>query len=84
MVKNHSRSILFKKCLKKIMLIFGFSSFLLIMGSVSLLAGSALNVSLSDYLQQIKVSGRVVDANNHPLIGVNVIEPRVITLHPGW
>ena len=54
------------------------------MGSVSLLAGSALNVSLSDYLQQIKVSGRVVDANNHPLIGVNVIEPRVITLHPGW
>ena len=74
MVKNPSRSILFKKCLKKIMLIFGFSSFLLIMGTVSLLAGPGLNVSLSDYLQQIKVSGRVVDANNHPLIGVNVVE----------
>lgn len=74
MVKNPSRSILFKKCLKKIMLIFGFSSFLLIMGTVSLLAGSGLNVSFSDYLQQIKVSGRVVDANNNPLLGVNVVE----------
>jgi TonB-linked outer membrane protein, SusC/RagA family/TonB-dependent outer membrane receptor, SusC/RagA subfamily, signature region len=74
MVKNPSRSILFKKCLRKIMLIFGISSFLLIQGTVSLLAGSGLNVSFSDYLQQIKVSGRVVDANNHPLIGVNVVE----------
>ena len=74
MVKTHSRSILFKKCLKKFTLIFGFSSFLLIMGTVSLLAGSGFNVSFSDYLQQIKVSGRVVDANNNPLIGVNVVE----------
>jgi TonB-linked SusC/RagA family outer membrane protein len=43
-------------------------------GTVSLLAGSGLNVSFSDYLQQIKVSGRVVDANNNPMGGVNVVE----------
>ena len=74
MVKKPLESILYKKCLKKIMLIFGFSSFLLIMGTVSLLAGSGLNVSFSDNLQQIKVSGRVVDANNNPMGGVNVVE----------
>jgi hypothetical protein len=74
MAKNPSRSILCKRCLKKIMLIFGFSSFLLILGTVSLLAGSGLNVSFSDDQQQIKVSGRVVDANNNPMGGVNVVE----------
>ncbi|MCX6321203.1 MAG: TonB-dependent receptor [Bacteroidia bacterium] len=56
------------------MLIFGFSSFLLILGTVSLLAGSGLNVSFSDNLQQLKVSGRVVDSNNNPMGGVNVVE----------
>ena len=56
------------------MLIFGFSSFLLIQGTGSLLAGSGSTVSFSDYLQQIKVSGRVVDANNNPMVGVNVVE----------
>ncbi len=74
MVKKPSESILCMKCLRKIMLIFRFSSFLLIMGTVSLLAGSGSNVSFSDNLQQIKVSGRVVDANNNPMIGVNVVE----------
>jgi len=74
MVKKPSRSILYKECLKKIMLIFGFSSFLLIHGTGSLLAGSGLNVSYSEDQQQIKVSGRVVDANNNPMIGVNVVE----------
>src|SRR5665647_3412991 len=74
MVKKPSESILILKCFKKIMLIFGISSFLLIQGTVSLLAGSGLNVSFSDYLQQIKVSGRVIDANNNPMVGVNVIE----------
>jgi len=74
MVKKPSRSILYKECLKKIMLIFGFSSFLLIHGTGSLLAGSGSNVSYSEDQQQIKVSGRVVDANNNPMIGVNVVE----------
>jgi TonB-linked SusC/RagA family outer membrane protein len=74
MVKKPSRSILYKKCFKKIMLIFGLSSFLLIGGTVSLLAESGLNVGFSDNLQQIKVSGRVVDASNNPMVGVNVIE----------
>jgi TonB-dependent starch-binding outer membrane protein SusC len=74
MVKKPSRSILYNECLKKIMLIFGFSSFLLIQGTGSLLAGSGSNVSYSEDQQQIKVSGRVVDANNNPMIGVNVVE----------
>jgi TonB-linked SusC/RagA family outer membrane protein len=74
MVKKPSGSILCKRCLRKIMLIFGFSSFLLIQGTASLLAGSGLNVSFFDYQQQIKVSGRVVDANNAPMGGVNVVE----------
>ena len=56
------------------MLILGFSSFLLILGTVSVLAGSGSNVSFSDDQQQIKVSGRVVDANNTPMIGVNIVE----------
>jgi len=56
------------------MLVFGFSSVLLILGTVSLLAGSGSNVSFSDDQQQIKVSGRVVDANNIPMIGVNIVE----------
>ncbi len=74
MVKKPSRSILYSECLKKIMLIFGFSSFLLIQGTGSLLAGSGSNVSYSEDQQQIKVSGRVVDANNNPMVGVNVVE----------
>jgi TonB-dependent starch-binding outer membrane protein SusC len=74
MVKETSECILFLKCLRKIMLIFGFSNFLLIMGTVSLLAGSGLNVSFSDDQQQIKISGKVVDANSSPMAGVNVIE----------
>ena len=74
MVKNPSKSILFQKCLKKIMLIFGFSCFLVIQGTVSLLAGSGLNVGFSDNLQQITIRGLVVDANNNPMTGVNVVE----------
>jgi TonB-dependent starch-binding outer membrane protein SusC len=74
MVKKTSECILYQKCIRKILLISGFSSFLLIMGTVSLLAGSNPNVRISDDQQQIKVSGRVVDANNAPMGGVNVIE----------
>ena len=74
MVKKTSECILYLKCIRKIMLVFGFSSILLILGTVSLLAGSGSNVSFSDDQQQIKVSGRVVDANNIPMIGVNIVE----------
>ena len=74
MVKKTSECILYLKCIRKIMLVFGFSSFLLILRTVSLLAGSGSNVSFSDDQQQIKVSGRVVDANNIPMIGVNIVE----------
>jgi TonB-linked SusC/RagA family outer membrane protein len=74
MVKRPSKSILYKKCLKNFMLIFGFSSFLFLQGAVSLLAGSGLDVSFSDYLQQTKVSGKVLDASNTPMSGVNVVE----------
>ena len=56
------------------MLIFGFSCFLVIQGTVSLLAGSGLNVGFSDNLQQITIRGLVVDANNNPMTGVNVVE----------
>jgi len=56
------------------MLIFGLSSFLLIQGIGSLLAGSGSNISYSEDQQQVKVSGRVVDANNNPMAGVNVVE----------
>jgi TonB-linked SusC/RagA family outer membrane protein len=74
MVKKPSESILNLRYFKKIMLIFGFSSFLLIQGTGSLLAGSGFDVSFSDNFQQLKVSGRVVDANNNPMPGVNVVE----------
>jgi TonB-dependent starch-binding outer membrane protein SusC len=74
MVKKTSECILYLKCVRKIMLIFGFSSFLLIMGTGSLLAGSGLNAGISDYQQQIKISGKVVDAKNSPMAGVNIVE----------
>jgi TonB-linked SusC/RagA family outer membrane protein len=74
MVKKTSVCILYLKCLKKIMLIFGFSSFLLVTGTVSVLASSGLSVSFYDDQQGIKVSGKVVDANNNSMPGVNVIE----------
>ncbi|MBE3087044.1 MAG: hypothetical protein IMZ64_12605, partial [Bacteroidetes bacterium] len=56
------------------MLIFGLSCFLLVQGAVQLLAGSGLYVSFSDNLQQLKVSGRVIDENNNPMSGVNIAE----------
>ncbi|OFY65797.1 MAG: SusC/RagA family protein [Bacteroidetes bacterium RBG_13_43_22] len=38
------------------------------------MAGSGLNVGFSDNLQQITIRGLVVDANNNPMTGVNVVE----------
>ena len=56
------------------MLIFGMSGFLLMQSSFQILAETSLKVYNSDNLQQKNVSGRIVDANNNPLVGVNVIE----------
>jgi TonB-dependent starch-binding outer membrane protein SusC len=74
MVKKPSESILFLKCFKKIMLISGVCSLLLSQGSFQAFAASDFNVTKSDNLQQKTISGKVVDANNNPLAGVNVIE----------
>jgi len=74
MVKKPSECILFIKCIKKIMLISGVCSLLLSQGSFQAFAASDFNVTKSDNLQQKTISGKVVDANNNPLAGVNVIE----------
>lgn len=74
MVKKPSRSILYKECLKKIMLIFGICSFLVTQNSFQALATSGLKSFKSDDLQQRSITGRVIDSKNLPLVGVNVIE----------
>jgi TonB-linked SusC/RagA family outer membrane protein len=74
MVKNPSKSILVLRCFKKIMLISGICSLLLFQGSFQAFAGSDFSLIKSDNLQQKIVTGRVVDASNIPLAGVNVIE----------
>lgn len=52
MVKKPSESILTLRYFKKIMLILGICSFLLMQGSFQVLAASGLNVFNSDNLQQ--------------------------------
>ena len=74
MVKNLSQSILFLKYLKKILLTFGFSVYLLVQGIVPVLAESNLDISRSDDLQQKTVTGRILDAASNPMAGVNVLE----------
>src|SRR5512136_2642999 len=74
MVKKPSKSILNLKCLKKVLLTCGISIFLLLQNAVPLLADFNLIVSKSDDMQQIKIAGRVVDSENNPMVGVNVIE----------
>jgi TonB-dependent starch-binding outer membrane protein SusC len=74
MVKKPSQSILYLKCLKKIMLILGICSFLLNQNSFQVLAEPGLKVFKSDKLQQKNITGRVVDEKNDPMIGVNVVE----------
>ncbi len=73
MVKNPPKSISLG-CFKKIMLISGFCSLLLLQGSFQAFAGSDFNAIKSDNLQQKSITGRVVDARNTPLAGVNVVE----------
>jgi len=73
MVKNLSQSISFLRCFRKMMLISGVCSLLLLLGSFQAFAGSDFNLKSED-LQQKNITGRVVDANNIPLVGVNVVE----------
>jgi TonB-linked SusC/RagA family outer membrane protein len=74
MVKNPPKSILDLKCFKKIMLISGVCSLLLLQGSFQAFAGSDFNVIKSGDLQQKVITGRVVDASKNSLAGVNVVE----------
>src|SRR5512135_176637 len=74
MVKNPSKSILVLKCFKKIMQISGVCSLFLLQGSFQAFAGSDFSIIKSENLQQKSITGKIVDANNNPLIGVNVVE----------
>jgi TonB-linked SusC/RagA family outer membrane protein len=74
MVKSPSQSILNPKCFKKIMLISGVCWLLIISGSFRAFASSDLiSFSLGD-VQQRSVTGRIIDASNTPMAGVNVLE----------
>jgi TonB-linked SusC/RagA family outer membrane protein len=70
MVKKPSESISDPKYFKKFFLVLGISCMLL-QGIFPLTAYAAIN---SDELQQRTVTGRVVDASNNPMAGVNVLE----------
>jgi TonB-linked SusC/RagA family outer membrane protein len=74
MVKNPLKSVLCLKCFKKIMLISGLCGLFLLQGSFQAFAGSDFNTIKSDNLQQKAITGRVVDAKDLPLVGVNVVE----------
>jgi TonB-linked SusC/RagA family outer membrane protein len=74
MEKNLSESILLKRCLKKILLVCGIGLFLLMQNTIPLLADSNVIIGKSDDLQQITITGRVVDSRNSPMVGVNVVE----------
>jgi len=74
MVKNPSQSILNLRCFRKIMLISGVCCLLLVSGSFRASASSGLGSLLSGDIPQRSVTGRVVDASNNPMPGVNVLE----------
>ena len=74
MVKKHPESILSKKCFRKIMLFFGIISLLVMQNSFQGLAASGFDVYKSTVNQQKNVTGRVIDAKNIPLVGVNIVE----------
>ena len=74
MGKKPSESILLKRCLKRICLTFGLGLFLLMQNTIPLLADSDVIIGKSDELQQIRITGHVVDASNNPMAGVNVVE----------
>lgn len=72
MVKNHLKSILSEKCLKRIMLTFGLFCFLLSCGIVQVSGSPSANPSTDD-LQQRTITGRVFDSKGTPMPGVNVL-----------
>ena len=74
MIKKPPKCILFQKCMKKILMISGVISLLLLQGTFQLFALSGSDIRMSEDLQQIVVTGTVVDASNNPLVGVNVRE----------
>jgi TonB-linked SusC/RagA family outer membrane protein len=74
MVKSPSVSISCRKYFKKITLIAGILSLLFLQNSFQLLVASNLSVNKSDEFQQKNVTGRIVDSNNKPFAGVNVVE----------
>ena len=74
MVKKPSQSIFVQRCFKKFMLITGIFCLFLLLGSFQALASINSGLYGSDEFQQKTVSGRVVDANNNPMTGVNVVE----------
>ena len=73
MIKIFLESILLLKYFKKTLLSLGLI-FLLMQGSLQAINGSDLGKKMAENPQQKAVTGRVVDANNLPLPGVNVIE----------
>ncbi len=74
MVKKPSKSRLLKRCFKKVLLTCGIGLFLFMQNSIPVLADSNVDISKSDNLQQVRITGRVVDSNNNPMAGVNVVE----------
>jgi TonB-linked SusC/RagA family outer membrane protein len=78
MAKNPRKSVFHLKCFKKIMLISGLCSLFLLQGSIQAFAGSDFKTIKSDAPQQKTITGRVVDAKDLPLAGVNVIEKGTI------
>lgn len=68
MTKQNSHFIPLLMCFKKYAMVMGLAIVLLLSGSIQISAAS-----LSDD-QQKAVSGRIVDANNQPLPGVNILE----------
>ncbi|MGA1978928.1 MAG: TonB-dependent receptor [Bacteroidales bacterium] len=78
MVKKPSRSIFIYECFKKIMLISGVCAILLLGGSFRAFASPGIISQNSGDSQQRSITGKVVDANNNPMPGVNVLEKGTI------
>ena len=74
MIKKILKSILSLKYFKNSLLTFGLTGFLMINAFNQAFAGSSYVTGAAENLQQIKVSGRVMDAKNSPMAGVNVVE----------
>ncbi len=68
MTKQNSHFVPLLTCFKKYGMVMGLAIVLLLSGSIQISAASLLDD------QQKTVSGRIVDANNQPLPGVNILE----------